>query len=310
MQQSPRDPAHITTLKIRLSECLRQQLVFGAAGKPFNRVIVERLEAGSHFSDMGLARVAPPVHRDLYDVAVKALTAQEWRLAEQYRDLSGAIRVLLKVGMMLAPESTLLRPVGPRSAAHRFLEGARDKTRRALDTALKLQQVMADHAPTDADVETEVAPVLDRPSRTTFDLWAERWGHHHAQGNVTLVRYVDDIVAGFEHQGEAKRFLVGPLSPQHAPQTTNELPGESGRPQEERDPGNIVEVKIRLPETLRHRLAAEASRNKRTLTAEIRAQLEFACAVELFKGQIGREMAEIVIAVRRTCCRCGSGGGL
>jgi len=39
-----------------------------------------------------------------------------------------------------------------------------------------------------------------------FDLWAERWRRHHAQGNVILVRYADDIVAGFEHQADAERF--------------------------------------------------------------------------------------------------------
>jgi len=39
-----------------------------------------------------------------------------------------------------------------------------------------------------------------------FDLWAEQWRRRHAQGNVILVRYADDIVAGFEHQAEAERF--------------------------------------------------------------------------------------------------------
>ena len=28
-----------------------------------------------------------------------------------------------------------------------------------------------------------------------FDLWAARWRRHHAQGNVILVRYADDVVA-------------------------------------------------------------------------------------------------------------------
>ena len=39
-----------------------------------------------------------------------------------------------------------------------------------------------------------------------FDLWAARWRRHHAQGNVILVRYADDIVAGFEYQADAERF--------------------------------------------------------------------------------------------------------
>ena len=39
-----------------------------------------------------------------------------------------------------------------------------------------------------------------------FDLWAQRWRQHHAQGNVIFVRYADDIVAGFEHKADAQRF--------------------------------------------------------------------------------------------------------
>jgi len=39
-----------------------------------------------------------------------------------------------------------------------------------------------------------------------FDLWAERWRHREARGNVILVRYADDIVAGFEHESDAVRF--------------------------------------------------------------------------------------------------------
>ena len=41
-----------------------------------------------------------------------------------------------------------------------------------------------------------------------FDLWAERWRHRNAQGNVILVRFADDIVAGFEHESDAERFLA------------------------------------------------------------------------------------------------------
>jgi hypothetical protein len=39
-----------------------------------------------------------------------------------------------------------------------------------------------------------------------FDLWADRWRRHHAQGNVIFVRYADDIVAGFEYEADANRF--------------------------------------------------------------------------------------------------------
>ena len=41
-----------------------------------------------------------------------------------------------------------------------------------------------------------------------FDLWANRWRKHHARGQVIIVRYADDIVIGFEHEGEARRFVA------------------------------------------------------------------------------------------------------
>jgi group II intron reverse transcriptase/maturase len=40
-----------------------------------------------------------------------------------------------------------------------------------------------------------------------FDLWADHWRKHHAKGQVIVVRYADDIVMGFQHEREAKRFM-------------------------------------------------------------------------------------------------------
>src|SRR6478672_6078613 len=39
-----------------------------------------------------------------------------------------------------------------------------------------------------------------------FDLWAERWRRREATGDMVLVRYADDIVVGFEHEADARRF--------------------------------------------------------------------------------------------------------
>ena len=39
-----------------------------------------------------------------------------------------------------------------------------------------------------------------------FDLWAKQWRKRHAHGDIIMVRYADDIVAGFEHQADAERF--------------------------------------------------------------------------------------------------------
>src|SRR6202789_3269016 len=40
-----------------------------------------------------------------------------------------------------------------------------------------------------------------------FDLWVQHWRKHQATGDVIVVRYADDIVAGFESRADAERFL-------------------------------------------------------------------------------------------------------
>jgi RNA-directed DNA polymerase len=39
-----------------------------------------------------------------------------------------------------------------------------------------------------------------------FDLWAERWRRREATGDMIIVRYADDIVIGFQHESDARRF--------------------------------------------------------------------------------------------------------
>jgi RNA-directed DNA polymerase len=50
----------------------------------------------------------------------------------------------------------------------------------------------------------EVKPLW--PTLHSFDLWAERWRRREAVGDMIIVRYADDIVVGFEHETEARRF--------------------------------------------------------------------------------------------------------
>ena len=40
-----------------------------------------------------------------------------------------------------------------------------------------------------------------------FDLWANQWRKKKAGGEVIIIRYVDDIVVGFQYKDEAERFL-------------------------------------------------------------------------------------------------------
>jgi len=40
-----------------------------------------------------------------------------------------------------------------------------------------------------------------------LDLWANRWRQQEARGDMVIVRYADDVVLGFQHEGDARRFL-------------------------------------------------------------------------------------------------------
>jgi hypothetical protein len=41
-----------------------------------------------------------------------------------------------------------------------------------------------------------------------FDLWAQWWRRGNANGDMVIVRFADDVVLGFEHEGDAQRFLA------------------------------------------------------------------------------------------------------
>jgi RNA-directed DNA polymerase len=41
-----------------------------------------------------------------------------------------------------------------------------------------------------------------------LDLWVHQWRHRHARGRVTIVRYADDFVMGFEKETDARQMLA------------------------------------------------------------------------------------------------------
>jgi group II intron reverse transcriptase/maturase len=41
-----------------------------------------------------------------------------------------------------------------------------------------------------------------------FDLWGQRWRRTQARGDVVVVRFADDFIAGFQHRADAERFLA------------------------------------------------------------------------------------------------------
>jgi RNA-directed DNA polymerase len=41
-----------------------------------------------------------------------------------------------------------------------------------------------------------------------LDLWVHQWRRRHARGRVSIVRYADDVVVGFESVGDARRMMA------------------------------------------------------------------------------------------------------
>ena len=41
-----------------------------------------------------------------------------------------------------------------------------------------------------------------------LDRWVRQWRQRHAHGDVVIVRFADDFVAGFEHKSDAEQFLA------------------------------------------------------------------------------------------------------
>ncbi len=59
--------------------------------------------------------------------------------------------------------------------------------------------------PQGASVSTLLANVY---LHYVFDLWAHQYRRQRAHGDVVIVRFADDLVAGFEHRDDAERFLA------------------------------------------------------------------------------------------------------
>ena len=54
---------------------------------------------------------------------------------------------------------------------------------------------------------SSVSPILSNLYlHHVFDLWAQQWRRKHARGEMIVVRYADDILAGFQHKSDAERF--------------------------------------------------------------------------------------------------------
>ncbi len=41
-----------------------------------------------------------------------------------------------------------------------------------------------------------------------LDLWVHQWRRRHARGRVSIARYADDFVMGFESAGDARRMMA------------------------------------------------------------------------------------------------------
>ncbi|MBX5100085.1 group II intron reverse transcriptase/maturase [Rhizobium lentis] len=53
-----------------------------------------------------------------------------------------------------------------------------------------------------------ISPVLSNIYlHYALDIWVQQWRTRNAKGDVIIVRYADDSVIGFQHEGQAQRFL-------------------------------------------------------------------------------------------------------
>ena len=55
-----------------------------------------------------------------------------------------------------------------------------------------------------------ISPLSNVYLHYVFDLWAQQWRQRHSRGGVIYVHYADDMVVGFEHENDARRFLMDP----------------------------------------------------------------------------------------------------
>jgi group II intron reverse transcriptase/maturase len=72
--------------------------------------------------------------------------------------------------------------------------------------------VLEDEAVTVSDKGTGQGSVISPLLANVYlhyviDLWAKRWRRREAGGDMIIVRYADDIIVGFEHEADARRFL-------------------------------------------------------------------------------------------------------
>ena len=72
--------------------------------------------------------------------------------------------------------------------------------------------VMEDGKRTECDEGTPqgatISPLLSNLYlHYVLDLWVQQWRHRHARGTVTITRFADDFVVGFQHRTDAEQFL-------------------------------------------------------------------------------------------------------
>ena len=75
---------------------------------------------------------------------------------------------------------------------------------------LRLLQAAAGRSPSQVTfcVRGVISPLLaNLYLHYVFDLWAEGWRRREAAGDMIIVRYADDLIVGFEHESDARRFL-------------------------------------------------------------------------------------------------------
>ena len=69
-----------------------------------------------------------------------------------------------------------------------------------------LKRGMVDHDDEGTPQGGNIAAYRERLLHYVFDLWVHQWREARARGEMTVVRFADDFVLGFQYEADAVRF--------------------------------------------------------------------------------------------------------
>ena len=128
-----------------------------------------------------------------------------------------------------------------------------------------------------------------------FDLWVKQWRGRHARGDVIVVRYADDWVAGFQYRDDAERFqrevarAVGPVRADAAPRQDAADRVRALRPREPTPPG--TEANRRPSTSWASRTAAGKTRKGKFMVLRLTSAKRLRAKLQARQGRTAKAHA-------------------